>query len=64
MDVILSQKKINNFPLIFCVILLLFASCKGKVEKPELARPNDLMGRDTMVHFTNRNASIGIITWN
>mgnify|MGYP000967563473 CR=1 FL=1 len=49
MDVILSQKKINNFPLIFCVIFLLFASCKGKIEKPELARPKDLMGRDTMV---------------
>jgi len=49
MDVILSQKKINNFSLIFCVILLLFASCKGKIEKPELARPKDLMGRDTMV---------------
>ena len=49
MDVSFSQKKINNFPLILCVILLLFASCKGKVEEPAFARPNDLMGRDTMV---------------
>ena len=49
MDVSLSQKKVNYFPLIFCLAFVFFTSCKENIQQAELSKPKDLMGRDTMV---------------